>query len=392
MEKLEALDPQPAINKDAPILITGAKGFIGRNLTARLRAMGYHNLLLFDVDSSPEDLNTFAASAAFVYHLAGVNRPRQREEFYSGNAGLTGQLLDALTAAGSKAPFLFSSTTQAGNGSDYAKSKEEAENAVFAFGQGRAAPVFVYRLPGVFGKWSKPNYNTVVATFCYNIARSLPIEVRDPAFGLPLCYIDDVVNSFVQRLDASRPIKPYFEADGHSFIGIDPTYDVTLGWLAGTIRSFPHTRKTLALPDLSASITRKLWATYLSFLPQDEYAYPLQMKVDERGSFTEFLRTHEHGQLSINVAKPGVVKGNHWHDTKNEKFLVVSGKGRIRLRALDSTEVQTYEVNAEELRVIDIPPGTTHNIENVGDGDLVTVIWASEPFNAERPDTYFEEV
>ncbi len=389
MENYENL---PEISKASPILITGASGFIGRNLAARLRALGYQNLLAFDLGTPPEELVRFAAAAAFVYHLAGVNRPQQREEFYTGNTGLTASLLEALKAAGSRAPILFSSTAQVGNDSDYAISKEEAESAVFAHGQAQGVPVYVYRLPGVFGKWSRPGYNTVVATYCYNIARGLPIEVRDPAFGMPLCYIDDVVDSFVQRLDAARTPKPQIEKDGKLFVGIDPTYDVTLGWLAGTIRSFPHTRKTLALPDLSASITRKLWATYLSFLPQDEYAYPLQMKVDERGSFTEFLRTHEHGQVAINVAKPGIVRGNHWHDTKNEKFLVVSGRAVIRLRALNTTEVQTYEVSAEELRVIDIPPGTTHNIENTGEGDLITVIWASEPFDPDRPDTYYEEV
>ncbi len=389
MENFENL---PEVSKTSPILITGAGGFVGRNLAARLRALGYQNLLAFDLDTPPEELPRFAASASFVYHLAGVNRPQEREEFYTGNAGLTTCLLEALKAAGSRAPILFSSTSQVGNDSDYAKSKEEAESAVFAYGLAQSVPVYVYRLPGVFGKWSRPNYNTVVATFCYNIARGLPIEVRDPAFGMPLCYVDDVVDSFVQRLDVTHSPSPQTEKDGKLFIGIDPTYDVTLGWLAGTIRSFPHMRKTLALPDFSSSIIRKLWATYLSFLPREECAYPLQMKADERGSFTEFLRTHEHGQVAVNVAKPGVVKGNHWHDTKNEKFLVVSGRAAIRLRALDSAEVQTYEVSADDLRVIDIPPGTTHNIENTGEGDLVTVIWASEPFDPDRPDTYYEMV
>lgn len=382
------------VSKDSQILITGSNGFIGRNLVARLRALGYKNLLCFDMDSPASALEEYAAKAAFVYHLAGVNRPREREEFYAGNTNLTRRLLDALKNARGKVRVVLSSTAQAGNNSDYAKSKEAAEEAVFAYGRERGVQVYVYRLPGVFGKWSRPNYNTVVATYCYNIARGLPIEVRDPAFSLPLCYVDDVVDSFIARLDLKNPIRTLLNKNGDDdlLIGVEPTYEVSLGWLAGTIRSFPHTRRTLGLPDLSDSITRKLWATYLSFIPRDEYAYPLTMNVDERGSFTEFLRTHEHGQVSVNTAKPGIVKGNHWHDTKNEKFLVVSGKAIIRLRALGSTEVQEYYVSSEQLRVIDIPPGTTHNIENVGKGDLVTVMWASEPYNPEKPDTYFEEV
>lgn len=378
--------------KDAPILITGAKGFIGRNLSVRLSALGHTNLLLFDVDSPQNSLEDFARKAAFVFHLAGVNRPQQPEEFFSGNAGLTTLLLGFLTASGKRAPLVFSSTAQVGNNSDYAKSKKTAEDAVFAYGKGLDIPVFVYRLPGVFGKWSRPNYNTVVATFCHNIARGLPLDVRDPAFSLALCYVDDVVDSFMAHLSPKNPqFAEILRKDGN-FYALEPTYEVTLGWLSGTVRSFAHTRKSLSLPDLSDSLTRKLWATYLSFIPQDECIYPLNTHTDERGGFTEFIRTHEHGQVSVNVAKPGITKGKHWHDTKNEKFLVVSGKAIIKLRTMGTQNVQEYAVDAEKLQVVDIPPGTAHSIENVGSADLVTIIWASEPFNPEKPDTYFEEV
>lgn len=383
--------PHP-VTKDSPILITGAAGFIGKNLSARLRCLGYENLLLFDMQSTQEDLEQYAKEACFVYHLAGVNRPTDHEEFYTGNAQLTHRLLLALAAAGNKAPVLLSSTTQAGNNSDYAKSKEEAESLVFTHGIKNDSPVFVYRLPGIFGKWSRPNYNTVVATFCHNVARGLPIEVRDPAYTLPLCYIDDVVNNFVGRLEGSTDLPRPKTSEQGAFYGIEPAYEVTLGWLAGTIRNFAQMRKSLGVPDMSEGITKKLWATYLSFIPPQSLAYPLTTHEDARGSFTEFLRTYEHGQISVNIAKPGITKGNHWHDTKNEKFLVVSGTGVVRFRQIGQEEIIEYPVSGQEMRVIDIPPGTTHNIENLGQDDLITVMWASEPFNEESPDTYHEEV
>lgn len=381
------------MDNTAKLLVTGAGGFIGRNLVATLWAQGYKNLLLYDIDSPAEALADYAEKAEFVFHLAGVNRPKDAQEFYTGNAGLTQSLLAALKQAGNKCPVLLSSSTQAGNGTDYAKSKEEAEAAVFEHGKQNESPVFVYRLPGVFGKWSRPSYNSVVATFCHNVARGLPIEVRDPAFMLPLCYIDDVVASFIASMtgDASVP-QPKTEENGNSFIGIDPTYELTLGWLAGIIKNFAKSRQSLGIPDMSDGATRKLWATYQSFLPEDGYAYPLNTHADDRGSFTEFLRTHEHGQVSVNVAKPGITKGNHWHNTKNEKFLVVKGSACIRFRPVDGAEITEYTVSGNELQVVDIPPGTTHNITNIGDEELITIMWASDPFDPDSPDTYFMEV
>ncbi len=374
-----------------PILVTGSAGFMGRNLVAWLRATGYDNLMEYDAASPEGALEEYAGRAGFVFHLAGVNRPVDKEEFYTGNAGLTTRLVAALQQAQNKAPLVLTSSAQAGNGSDYAKSKEEAENAVFAYAAQSGAPAYVFRLPGVFGKWSRPDYNSVVATFCHNVARELPIEVRDPAFTLPLCYIDDVLAAFAQLLpggDERRPEQP----GERRFLGIDPTYEVSLGWLAGTIRSFARSRENLLLPDMSDDCTRKLWATYLSFIPPEGRGYPLQTHADERGSFTEFLRSRKSGQVSVNISKPGIVKGEHWHMTKNEKFLVVSGEGVIRMRHISSEVVDEYRVSGAELRVIDIPPGVTHNIENTGEDDMVTVMWASEAYDPEAPDTYTERV
>ncbi len=398
------------MGQNLPLLITGANGFIGKNLAATLRAEGFANLLLYDINSPEGALEAYAKEAAFVFHLAGVNRPKDTAEFYTGNAGLTEQLISALQHAGSTAGLLLSSSAQVGNGSDYAKSKEEAETAVFAHAKSTGAPVFVYRLPGVFGKWSRPGYNSVVATFCHNIARGLPIEVRDLAASLPLCYIDDVVRAFIASMQSAlypgqqapapteAPAREpaTYTAPGQpqekGVLGIDPTYEVTLGWLAGIIRSFPHLRETLALPNVGDACTTKLWATYLSYIPLENCAYPLKQNADARGSFTEFLRTRTNGQVAINVTRPGITRGNHWHNTKNEKFLAVSGRGVVRLRRLGEADIVLYEVDGDTPQVVEIPPGCAHNIENTGADNLVTVMWASEPFNPDVPDTYYEQV
>lgn len=371
----------------SPLLVTGANGFVGKNLVANLRAQGYTNLLLYDVDTPEEALGQYAQQARFVFHLAGVNRPQNPAEFYTGNADLTTRLLGLLEEHQNTAPVLVTSSAQAGNGTDYAKSKEAAEAAVFAHGEKAGCEVYVYRMPGLFGKWSRPNYNSVVATFCHNIANGLPIEVRDEAYSLPLCYIDDIVASFTAALQGEIPAPPLGD-----FVPLYPVYTVALGELAATIKSFKESRATLTVPDMADGLTAKLYATYLSYLRVDDFAYPLDKKADERGSFTEFLRTPERGQVSVNVAKPGIVKGNHWHNTKNEKFLVVSGSALIRLRRLGTDEVLQYAVSGDEMRVVDIPTGYTHNIENVGQEDLVTVMWASEPFDPAHPDTFFETV
>ena len=368
---------------NTPILITGSGGFIGKNLVATLKTAGYTDLMLFERDDTPETLAEYAAKAGFVYHLAGINRPKDPSEFYAGNAGLTETLLNLLDKAGNKAPVLVTSSIQAALDNDYGKSKAQAEQAIFAHGQATGAPVYVFRLPGVFGKWCRPNYNSVVATFCHNSANGLPLSVRDPEYRLPLVYIDDVVASFVAALDGSCTR----EGD---YCVVPVVHETTLGHLAETIEGFAKNREALDVPDQTpGSLEQKLYSTWLSYLPADRFSYPLNMHCDNRGSFTEFLHTPAHGQVSINISKPGIVKGNHWHHSKNEKFLVVKGTGVIRFRALDSTEVIEYHVSGDKLEVVDIPTGYTHNIENVGLDDMVTVMWANEVFDPDHPDTFF---
>ena len=369
-----------------PILITGAGGFVGRNLVATLHAMGCKDLLLFEKDDTVETLADYCRRAAFVVHLAGINRPKDPSEFYSGNAGLTDTMLRLLAEAGNQAPVLVTSSIQAALDNDYGKSKKQAEDAIFAHGRATGAPVYVFRMEGVFGKWCRPNYNSVVATFCHNIARGLPIEVRDPAYELPLVYIDDVVSCILDAMQEGNA-----QRDAEGYCRIHPVHRVTLGRLAELIEGFAQARKgSLAVPCVAPdSFEKKLYSTFLSYLPTDQFAYDLTMHCDDRGSFTEALRTPERGQVSVNISRPGIVKGNHWHHTKNEKFLVVQGEGLIRFRRIDSDEVITYHVSGKKLQVVDIPCGYTHNIENVGSEDMVTVMWANECFDPDHPDTFY---
>lgn len=374
------------MDKQAPILITGAGGFVGKNLMLTLRGAGYTNLLPFEVNDTPETLAGYAGRAAFVFHLAGVNRPQDPGEFYTGNQGSADQVLRALEEAHNPAPVLLTSSVQAELENDYGKSKRAAEQAVFAHGRSTGAPVYVFRMEGVFGKFCRPNYNSVAATFCYNAARGLPLSVRDPEFALPLVYIDDVIACLMDALEG-RPLLQ--DRSAEPICRIHPVHTVTLGRLAELAQGFAAGRKALAVPNLAeGSFEKKLYSTFLSYLPPRQAIYPLPMHRDARGSFTEFLRSPERGQVSVNVAKPGIVKGNHWHHTKTEKFLVVCGRAAIRLRRVDEDEVHEFLVSGEELQVVDILPGYTHNIENIGTGDLVTVMWANEPFDPDRPDTF----
>ena len=377
------------MEKNSPILITGAGGFVGKNLVATLRTAGYTDLMLFEKDDTPETLADYCRRAAFVVHLAGINRPTDPSEFYTGNAGLTDTLLADLEAAGNTAPVLVTSSTQAELDNDYGKSKRQAEEAIFAHRRRTGAAVYVFRMPGVFGKWCRPNYNSVVATFCHNVAHGLPIQVRDPAFSLPLVYIDDVVACILAAFDG----QVMMDRSATPICHMHPIHEVTLGRLAELIQGFAAGRTSLAVPDLApGSFEKKLYSTYLSYLPSDQFSYPLGMHTDNRGSFTEFLRSPERGQVSINISHPGIVKGNHWHHTKNEKFLVVKGEGVIRFRNIFSREVIEYHVSGDKLEVVDIPCGYTHNIENVGTEDMVTVMWANEAFDPDHPDTFFEPV
>lgn len=369
------------------ILVTGAKGFIGKNLVAELKNRKAGDIYEFDCDNTNADLDVFTSKCDVVFHLAGINRPKNEEEFDKGNVDFTNTLISSLKKNSNRAPLIFSSSVQAKLDNPYGKSKFAAENAIIKYSMENAIPVSIYRLFNVFGKWCRPSYNSVVATFCHNIAHNLPIQINDPESRMQQVYIMDVVTEFIRK---AEEISLH---DDHEIIeSFEPTYEIKVGELASMICSFKEMRKNLTVPDQSDSFTKKLYATYLSYLPESEFSYPLKMNVDNRGSFTEFLRTNERGQVSVNVARPGVVKGNHWHHTKNEKFLVVSGNGIIRFRKPGSKEIIEYTVNGETLVVVDIPTGYTHNIENVGTTDLITIMWANEAFDPDNPDTYFEKV
>ena len=373
---------------DMKILITGAKGFVGKNLIAELRNQGYADLLEFDIDTDKSLLDEFTRHCDFVFHLAGVNRPQNQEEFMSGNFGFTSELLENLRKYNNKAPVVISSSIQAELDNAYGQSKKAGEDLLFDYGIENNIPVFVYRLPNVFGKWCRPNYNSAVATFCNNIANNLPIQINDPSVIMRLVYIDDVVNSFIDKL---KKTPTDLTTKGH-FDQINPVHEITLGEIVDLLNAFKESRTTLQIPNLNDSFTKKLYSTYLSYLPTNGFSYLLKMNSDNRGSFTEFLKSPDRGQVSINISKPGITKGNHWHHTKNEKFLVVSGEGVIRFRKIDSDEVIEYFVSGEKLEVVDIPVGYTHNIENLGTTDMVTVMWVNEVFDPSKPDTYFEKV
>ncbi|MFZ7942498.1 capsular polysaccharide biosynthesis protein CapF [Neobacillus sp. 19] len=367
------------------ILVTGSKGFVGKNLIAELRNKGYNDIYEFSRECDNSLLEKYTKDCDFVFHLAGVNRPNDENEFMEGNFGLTAELLSLLKKSSNKAPVLITSSIQAVRDNPYGISKKAGEDLLFDYYKETDVKVFIYRLPNLFGKWSKPNYNTVVATYCHNVARNLDIQINNPDAELTLCYIDDVLEEFFRAIDG----KPTISDD---YCVVPVTHKIKLGELANVIKSFKETRGNLSIPNMEDSLTKKLYSTYLSFLPENEFSYDLKMNCDPRGSFTEFIRTPERGQVSINVSKPGITKGNHWHHTKNEKFLVVSGEGLIRFRKPDSEEITEYRVSGEKLQVVDIPTGYTHSIVNVGEKDLVTVMWVNECFNPEKPDTYFLEV
>ena len=367
------------------ILITGAKGFIGKNLIAELKNRGFNQIFEFTRDSDPALLENYTKQCNFVFHLAGVNRPQNESDFIEGNYNFTSQLLELLKKHGNKVPIVTTSSIQAELNNPYGKSKKAMEDLLFQYQEETGVNVYVYRLPNVFGKWSKPNYNSVVATYCYNIARGLDIQIHNPTIELTLCHIDDILEEFSHALNGNPTV--------HGDYCIVPiTHNILLGELASLITSFKENRKNLSIANMEDALTKKLYSTYLSFLPIDQFAYDLKMNLDNRGSFTEFIRTPDRGQVSINVSKPGITKGNHWHHTKNEKFLVVSGEGLIRFRKLDSDDIIEYQVSGEKLQVVDIPTGYTHSIVNIGESDLVTVMWVNECFDPVKPDTYYLEV
>lgn len=367
------------------ILVTGAKGFVGKNLIAELKNKGYNDILEFTREDDIAKLDNYTKDCDFVFHLAGVNRPVDEREFIDGNFELTAELLELLKKHRNRAPVLITSSIQAEQDNPYGISKKLGEDLLFNYHKDTEVKVYVYRLVNLFGKWSKPNYNSVVATYCHNIAREIDIQVNNPEVELNLCYIDDVVEEFMRALNE----KPTFK---DTYCVVPVTHKIKLGELAELIKSFKESRINLGIPYLEDDLIKKLYSTYMSFLPTDQFLYDLKMNCDHRGSFTEFIRTPERGQISINISKSGVTKGNHWHHTKNEKFLVVSGEGLIRFRKLESDEIIEYRVSGEKLQVVDIPVGYTHSIVNIGESDLITIIWVNECFDPVKPDTYYLEV
>lgn len=376
------------------ILVTGAKGFIGRNLIATLNniekgidsSFGVKrnlNIFAYDKDTDAELLDSYCRDCDFVYHLAGVNRPKDQREFMEGNCEFTSLMLECLMKHKNYCPVMFASSIQARLDNPYGQSKRAGEELVVSYAEKAGTEAYVYRFPNVFGKWCRPNYNSVVATFCYNIARELPIQIHDSATRMSLVYIDDVVAELIALLQGGA----HCDEQGHYYV--PETYSITLGETADLLYSFKKSHAESFIPDMTGgSLAQKLYATYLSYLPKEQLSYPLKMNVDKRGSFTELFRTIEHGQFSVNIIKSGVTKGNHWHHTKNEKFVVVSGNAMIQLREIDSKEIITYRVSGEKMEVVEIPVGYTHSITNEGATDLVVFIWSSECFNPHKPDTY----
>jgi UDP-2-acetamido-2,6-beta-L-arabino-hexul-4-ose reductase len=367
------------------ILITGANGFIGKHVVLALKALEHGDLVCFDVDSSMQVLHDAVRDCDFVFHLAGVNRPEKPKEFVEGNVGFTRELLEGLRKAGNHCPFIFSSSIQAERDNAYGQSKLEAEELFFEHAKAMGSNVLVYRLPNVFGKWCRPNYNSAIATFCYNLTRDLPITVNDPSVMMHLVYIDDIMEEWMQALQGKATM------DGRYAV-VPVSYQLSLGAIVEKLESFKEGRMKLQVPEMGDAFTAKLYATWLSYLPEEGFSYPLTMRQDPRGSFTEIIRTPDRGQFSVNITKAGITKGNHWHHTKNEKFVVVQGTGLIRFRRIGSSEVIEYKVSGDRMEVVDIPPGYTHSIENIGDVDLITFMWASEGYDPEKPDTFFEAV
>ncbi len=396
------------------ILITGAKGFVGKNLCAALdnlktgKDKTRPNLTIeeiyeYDIDNTPADLDGYCKNADFVFNLAGVNRPQNAEEFMQGNFGFASTLLDTLVKYGNKCPVMLSSSIQATcigrYDGEYGRSKKAGEELFFDYAQEQGVHVCVYRFPNLFGKWCKPNYNSAVATFCNNIANDLPITVNDRAAQLELLYIDDLI---IEMLDALEGKEHCCEFDGIDTVLCENgkycvapiTHKVTLGEIVDLLETFKTQTTTLVMPEIPEnSFAKKLYSTYLSYLPKEKVAFDLKMNEDIRGSFTELLKTEKCGQFSVNISKPGITKGQHWHHTKWEFFIVVAGKGLIQQRKIGTDEVLNFEVSGEKIQAVHMLPGYTHNIINLSDTEnLVTVMWANEQFDSNRPDTFFEKV
>ena len=396
------------------ILVTGARGFVGKNLCENLknirngkdrtRSFAVENIFEYDVDSSAEELDEWCAKADFVFNLAGVNRPKDTAEFMSGNFGFASILLDTLKKHNNKASVMLSSSIQATlmgryGDSDYGKSKLAGEELFFDYAKETGAKVLVYRFPNLFGKWCRPNYNSVVATFCNNIANDLPIQVNDASTELELLYIDDVVEEMMLALEGNEHrceydgLNPVEQADG-KYCYVPVTHKVTLGEIVNLLNTFKNQTSTLVMPEiLHNSFAKKLYSTYLSYLPKEKVCFPLKMNSDDRGNFTELLKTEKCGQFSVNISKPGITKGEHWHNSKWEFFIVVSGTAKIQERKIGTDEVIEFKVSGENIQAVHMLPGYTHNIINLSETEnLVTFMWSNEQFDKNHPDTFGEKV
>lgn len=396
------------------ILVTGAKGFVGKNLCAQLnnikegKARNYPveigEVFEYDIDSTPEELDRYCKDADFVFNLAGVNRPENPEDFKKGNFGFASTLLDTLKKHGNRCPVMLSSSIQATligryAGHPYGESKKAGEELFFKYAEDTGAKVLVYRFPNLFGKWCRPNYNSAVATFCNNIANDLPIQINDPAVELELLYIDDLVDEMILALQGKEHhcefdgVETELKEDGH-YCAVPVIFHVTLGEIVNLLYRFAEMPQTLMIPEIPAdSFAKRLYSTYLSYLPEDKAIFDLKMNCDQRGSFTELVHTPKCGQVSINISKPGITKGQHWHNSKWEQFIVVKGHGLIQMRKEGSDEVMEYEVSGDKLQSVIMLPGYTHNIINLSDTeDLVTVMYCNEIFDPKHPDTFFDPV
>ena len=367
------------------VLVTGSSGFIGKNLIERLGHIEDVEILRFDKDNTSDELEKSIAQSDFVFHLAGVNRPENVEEFYEGNGGLTQQVVSLLEQRDDPVPILMTSSIQATRDNDYGKSKRAGEEALEGYAERTGAAAYIYRLPNVFGKWSRPNYNTVIATWCHNMTRNLPVQINARDVELDLVYIDNVVEHFTRHL---------YDNTKHGVVygAASPVYRKSLGEIYDLLMAFKESRESLVVPRAGRGFERALYATYLSFLPTDQFSYALKGHEDERGTFYEFVKTLDSGQFSISTTAPGITRGNHYHNTKNEKFLVIKGEASIKHRQIHGDDIIEYKVSDKKMEVVEMIPGYTHDITNIGDSEMVLLLWASEMFDSENPDTFFSKV
>lgn len=365
------------------VLITGSNGFIAKNLIEHLKRDDNIKLYLYSKKDSLVILEAYVKEVDFIFHLAGVNRPKNVREFYEGNSGLTGTIVDILLKNGKSIPIVLSSSIQSSLDNDYGKSKRESENILLEYHKRSGADIYIYQLPNVFGKWSKPNYNSVISTWCHNIANDLEIQVNNKDTELKLVYVDDVIDSFIQILAKGSDSK---------YIEVKIVYKKTLGEIKDLLYRFKENRKKLVIPKVGSGFERALYATYLSYLPIDRFSYQISGHQDNRGTFYEILKTLDSGQFSISTTAPGVTRGNHYHHTKNEKFLVVRGEALIKFRHIVTNETITYRVSDKKMEIVEMIPGYTHNITNIGDEEMILFLWANETFDPDSPDTYFLEV